>query len=379
VADEQAGESAAEQEAGRTDRRRQLGTELTSSIERVRSISRRLRLAITMLLLVLVVGTLGYMVIEGWGAGDSLYMTIITVTTVGYGETHTLHWGGRVFTGFLLFGGLGLLLYVLSAVIEVLIEAQVSGLVGRRRMEREIEQMHDHFIICGYGRIGQTVAEQLRQEGQQIVVLDSNAEAAELARLRKLPVITGDATSDALLVQAGIKRARCLLSTADSDATNLFIIVSARALNSRTQIIARVSSFTNAGKLRRAGANHVISPYELGGLRMATLATRPAVASYLDTLLHDESNDFNLGEVGVVVSGRLGDLLALVEQRPAVLAVHKPDNVIPNPPTDTQVAAGDRLIVVGTSSQLRALDEALGDGQHSKGEWRHTLESGGAE
>lgn len=240
-------------------------------------------------------------------------------------------------------------------------------------MERQIERLQDHYIICGYGRMGQAVARQLLQEGCQLVVIDSNLDVIEAARQHNLPVVAGDATNDEVLVQAGVRRARCLLATADSDAANLFVTVSARALNAEMEIIARVSSATNAGKLRRAGANHAISPYELGGLRMATLATRPGVASYIDSLLHDADHAFNLGEINIAASGVLRDLMTRVPHPPAVLAVHRGKELIANPSADTTIQLGDSLILVGTTEQLYALDATLGDASHTEGEWQRRL------
>lgn len=228
-------------------------------------------------------------------------------------------------------------------------------------MQNQINQMRGHYIVCGYGRMGQMVARQLVQERMQVVVIDNNADSAELARRRELPVLYGDATSDEVLREAGIKRAHALIASSDSDAGNIFITLSARVLNPDLLIVGRIGNIENTSKMRIAGANHVVSPYELGGLRMATLATRPAVANYLDTLMHDETTDFNMEEVVVGQPSQLGALLRAVHgEPPTVLAIHRSKNdLTPNPSLDAPIVEGDRLIVVGTRSQLRALEAAV--------------------
>ncbi len=337
------------------------------SVRRIRELAERLRFTVLTLFIFLALSTAAFMLVEGWSLGDALYMTIITVTTVGYSEVHPLDGWGRVVASLTVIGGLGILLYVLGAVTELAVETQASGLVRRRRMQNQINQMRGHYIICGYGRMGQMVARQLLQEQLQVVVIDNNPESAELARRRELPVLYGDATSDAVLREAGIKRAHALIASSDSDAGNVFITLSARALNPDLLIVGRIGNSENTGKMRIAGANHVVSPYELGGLRMATVATRPAVANYLDTLMHDETTDFNMEEVTVGRASQLGALLRSVQgEPPTVLAIHRArTDLTPNPSLDAPIAPGDRLIVVGTSSQLRALEVAVTTGVES--------------
>ncbi len=340
-------------------RRALLGAEV--SVRRIRELAGRLRFTVIILLVFLALSTAAFMLVEGWSLGDALYMTIITVTTVGYGEVHPLDGWGRVVASLTVIGGLGILLYVLGAVTELAVETQASGLVRRRRMQNQINQMRGHYIVCGYGRMGQMVARQLVQERMQVVVIDNNADSAELARRRELPVLYGDATSDEVLREAGIKRAHALIASSDSDAGNIFITLSARVLNPDLLIVGRIGNIENTSKMRIAGANHVVSPYELGGLRMATLATRPAVANYLDTLMHDETTDFNMEEVVVGQPSQLGALLRAVHgEPPTVLAIHRSKNdLTPNPSLDAPIVEGDRLIVVGTRSQLRALEAAV--------------------
>ncbi|PZS02898.1 MAG: potassium channel protein [Candidatus Chloroheliales bacterium] len=340
-------------------RRALLGAE--GSVKRIRELAGRLRFTVLVLLTFLALGTAAFMLVEGWSLGDALYMTITTVTTVGYQEVHPLDGWGRVVASLVVIGGLGILLYVLGAVTELAVETQASGLVRRRRMQNQINQMRDHYIICGYGRMGQMVAQQLLQEHHQVVVVDNNPDSAEVARGRELPVLNGDATSDEVLREAGIKRARALIASSDSDAGNIFITLSARALNPDLLIVGRVGNTENSSKIRMAGADHVVSPYELGGLRMATLATRPAVANYLDILMHDETTDFGIEEVLVGRVTQLGALLQAVRgEAPTVLAIHCDERkLIPNPGLDAPIAAGDRLIVVGTRAQLRALEVAV--------------------
>ncbi len=349
-----------ELDAQQRQRRRVLfGAE--ESLRRISSLSRRLRFALLALVLSLALGTVGFMLAEGWGIGDAVYMTIITVTTVGYAEVHPLSGWGRVVASVVVLGGLGTLLYVLGAITELAVETQASGLVRRRRMLNEIAKMQGHYIICGYGRMGQTVTRQLLQEQQKVIIIDTNPDSTEPARQQNLLVLNGDATHDEVLREAGIERAYALVACSDSDAGNIFITLSARALNPRLLILGRIGDTENANKLRIAGANHVISPYELGGLRMATLATRPAVANYLDTLMHDAATDFGMEEVKVGAARSLQRLLQAVQgDPPTVLAIHRNDTeLLPNPPPDAPLQEGDCLIVVGTGAQLRALEAAV--------------------
>lgn len=351
-------ESEAERQEGVARRRALLGA--SQSAQRVAELIKRVRVLALALLTIITLGTLGFMLTEAWNLGDSLYMTIITITTVGYDEVHPLDGWGRVIASLVVTSGLGVVLYVLSAATELAVEAQTSGLVRRRRMQNQIGKLQGHYIVCGYGRMGRAVVQQLMQEGHQVVVIDTNEESAELARNRDILVLTGDATSDEVLCEGGIKRAKGLIACSDSDAGNIFITLSARSLNPNLLIAGRISNRENSGKMRMAGANHVVSPYELGGLRLATLATRPAVANYLDTLMHDENTDFDIEEVKVGRNTTLQGLLQAVKGAPpTVLAIHRDKELVPNPTPDATIESGDCLIVVGTSAQVRALEAAV--------------------
>lgn len=337
-------------------------------IRQLRTLASRLGVAALVLVLIITFGTLGFMLVEGWNWGDALYMTITTVSTVGYGEVRPLDAWGRVVAAAVVIGGVGVLAYALQNLTALAVEARTSGLVRRRRMEREIGKLRNHYIVCGFGRMGQMVVRQLLQEGNAVVIVDSNADSIQVAWQRELLALNGDATSDAVLREAGITHAHALIACSDSDAGNIFITLSARALNPKLYIIGRIGNSGNAGKMRIAGANHVISPYELGGLRMATLATRPSVAMYLDTLLHDDSVDFNLDEVQIRQPTSLRQLLqTLAPDPPNVLAIlQQGENLVPHPEPDSNLQPGDCLIVVGNQAQVHAITQAAAGRSNAK-------------
>ncbi len=228
---------------------------------------RLIRLGLALLAFALV-GTAGYVVLEGYSALDALYMTVITLTTVGFGEVHTLSSAGRVFTIALILGGVGTMAFLLSTLVEYLIGGELTGTLRIRRMQHAIDVLTGHYIVCGYGRVGQQVVEDLRGEGAEVVVIESDP--APLATLEPgLLCIEADASSEDALERAGIQRAAGLVAATGDDSTNIVISLTARTLQPRLTIVARASHRSAEAKLLRAGATHVVSPYRIGGQRMA--------------------------------------------------------------------------------------------------------------
>ncbi len=319
---------------------------------------RRVQLGVALLGAVMTLGTLGY-VAFGFGVLDALYQTVTTVTTVGFREVQPLGGGEQVFTIVLILVGVGTALYTLSAFIETLLEGQMRGVFGRQRMERKINGMHDHVIICGWGRVGRAIAKELDAAGQEYVVVDADHE-----RLESVigPSVLGDATADDVLEQAGVRRARALVAALDNDAGNLFVTLSARSFGPDLFIVGRVRVEDNEEKLRRAGADRVINPQSIGGARAGAYLLQPHVTEFLDVVMHDAEIQFRLEEVVVPEGSALAGASireAHIRDRTGalVLAVRQPDHsFITNPAPEHTIEPGQVLIVIGTKDELASLD-----------------------
>ena len=323
----------------------------------------RLAWAFGLLFAVLVVGTLGY-VAFGFGFVDAMYQTVTTVATVGFREVQPLSTGGKFFTMALILVGVSSTLYAFSVLIETLIEGRLFDSLGRRRMERNITTMQDHVIICGWGRVGRSIASEVDDAGRSLVVVDN--EPDRLAEC-PYPAVTGDATQDSVLTAAGIDRASSLIAAVDADAANSFIILSARAMRPDLFIVARARSFDSEEKLRRAGADRVVNPQHIGGARMAAFVLRPHVAEFVDVVMHDRNLEFRLEELPIGASSPIaGKTLreAQVRDRTGALVLAVRDShgdLRTNPSPDTCIEAGDLLIAIGTESELRALAALVED------------------
>jgi voltage-gated potassium channel len=309
------------------------------------------------LVLVLVVGTIGY-VLLGFGLLDAAYQTVTTVSTVGFREVEPLSPAGQIFTMVLILLGAGAALYAFSVLIETFIEGRLNELLGRRRMEQSIASMHDHVIICGWGRVGSAIGHEIVAAEHDLVIVERDpATAAGL----QLPVVTGDATDDAILRAAGIERAASLVAAVDSDAANSFITLGARALNPRLFIVARARSEDSGEKLLRAGADRVVNPQSIGGARMAAFVLRPHVAEFLDVVMHEETLEFRLEEIGIeesspVAEQSIRDAKLRDHTGALVLAIRHADGTFhTNPPPDTSLRHGEVLIAIGTQAELDAL------------------------
>jgi len=320
-----------------------------------------LRAAALLALTLLLCGTLGYMMLEGWSAFDALYMTITTLSTVGYGEVHPLHTAGRVFTLIFILLGVGSTFYLLSAVVVFFVEGQLSKSVGRRRMERAIARLTGHFIICGYGRVGRQIAEEFAHESIPFLIIDINQESLDLAEKEGHLTITGSPATDEVLERARISTARGLIAAMDSDAENIYVTLSARVLRPDLFIVSRANQPQSEPKLERAGANRVISPYRVGGRKMAMLALRPFSVDFVDTVLQGLNMEIILEDITLALGSALvGMTLATVRStylpEAFILALKRGEQVTFNPPEDTKLETHDQLVVIGAAAQLKALE-----------------------
>ncbi len=235
----------------------------------------QLQLSLMFLVALLFIGTVGYVYLEGMSWLEGAYMTLITLTTVGYGEVQELHPVGRLFTMLLIVLGVGLSAYAVGNAVEIAVGDRLWVSLGERQVQKQLKSLENHYIVCGYGRMGRAIIREFGRRGEQFVVVDQNPELRTELLESSIPHVTGDATHDEVLLQAGIERARGLLSVVDSDADNVLIVLSAKGLNSQVKVVARAATEEIENKLRRAGADHVTSPYVIGGQRMAFAMTRP--------------------------------------------------------------------------------------------------------
>jgi voltage-gated potassium channel len=308
---------------------------------------------------VIAVGTAGYVVFFGWSLDDGLYMTAITLTTVGYKEVRELDTVSRLWTILISFSGVGIIFGTVGFVAETFVAEALSGRRQQRRMAQAVEALKDHVIVCGYGRVGATVARELEHAGVPTVVIDTVAHSIEAAAREGHLVVEGDATNDDVLVRAGVGRARALITAVDADATNVYVTLSARSLNPKLFIVARANDDGSEGKLRQAGAHRVVSPYTRAGRQIAELATRPRVADFIDFALSHGQLSFSIEELEVAAGGPLdgttvGDLagrgihvMAIVSYGPGQFDTHAP--------MDRVLKAGEQLIVSGTADVLTQL------------------------
>lgn len=313
--------------------------------------------------LILLVGTTGYVTIEGWTLLEAFYMTVTTLATVGFGEVHPLSPAGRIFTICLIFLGVGGVLYLLTTMMQFVFEGHLGRDLERRRMQHKIDGLREHFLMCGFGRVGRQVAQDFRESGIPFVIIDVNQPSLDAALEEGYLCVRGDATDDETLRRAGIERARGLVTCVNSDADNIFVTLSARALRADLFIVARGNNDDAAPKLRRAGADRVVSPYSIGGRQMAMLAVRPAAVEFVDRVLGRDGVDLLLEDVtlqeGSALVGRtVREVGEEVAPGVLILAIRRDANLITQPPADTDLRLGDELVAFGTSSQLQALERA---------------------
>lgn len=326
---------------------------------------KRLAPILIILLVVVVTGTIGYQLIEGWSFLDSIYMVIITLFTVGFQEVHSLSQFGRVFTMFIIVVGVGTAVYAGSLLVEIIVEGEILGYGRRRKMDKIINEMKDHYIICGFGRTGHQVAEEFDAARVPYVVVDRKQKTEEELGSKGIPYIIGDIINDNNLVEAGIKTAKGLISAADSDVANVFVTLSARALNPELYIVARASEIEAENKLKMAGANRVILPYYISGKRIAAYATRPVTSDFLDMVMHGESLEFSLSEITVpdtssLLNKTLSEAKIREKSGALVIAIRKVDGSFNlQPQSSSTIEKRDIFVVIGTQEQVGLLDNML--------------------
>jgi voltage-gated potassium channel len=318
------------------------------------------------IIFIFLLGTLWYKFIEGWNWLDSIYMTVITLASVGYGETRPLGDRGRIFTIILI--GLGIIIigYIVNRFTEAIIQGYFQEGRKLRQQKNLIENLREHYILCGYGRTGKQIAQEFQAEGISFVIVDSDLDSVELAKDMGYITLQGDATLDETLVKVGIDRAVCLVAALPSDAENLYTVLSAKTLNPAVRTIARASTEEAVKKLQRGGADAVVSPYITGGKRMAAAALRPQVMDFVDGILTGTDRSFYMEEFRLdpEVCPHVGQTLKEARLRSQsgalVVAIRRADGTLIGGPTaDTILSDGDAMICMGTPEQLRLLNQIL--------------------
>jgi voltage-gated potassium channel len=321
-----------------------------------------LRLIGLALALVILAGTVGFHFIEGWPWFDGLYMVVTTLTTIGYQETHPLSHAGRVFNVGVIVAGVSLVFLAIGALTQALLEFELRSFFGRRKMEREIGRLRDHYIICGAGRVGRSAARELARQPVPFVIIENNEAKAARYSSEEWLVLIGDATKETTLREAHIDEARGLVAATTTDATNLYIILTARALNPKLKIIARASEEDAEKHLLTAGADSIVSPYSFAGQRIAQTFLRPHVVSFLDTATTHLGIDLEIGEISVSAhssfAGKTIETSRIRQERGViVLAIKRGQGMRFNPAPDDRIEAGDFLIAMGEPAQLRQVEQ----------------------
>jgi voltage-gated potassium channel len=327
-----------------------------------RSRTQRPAFAIALLGSVIVGGTIGYVLLEDWGPWDAFYMTVITVTTVGYREVHPLSRAGQAFTIALLLSGVGAALYTFSLLASAVVEGLMPGRLQKRRQAHMIESIRDHFIVCGYGRIGRIVAHELRRQQIPFIVIERDPARVQAAVEDGVLALEADASREDVLNRAAIARARGLIAAVGTDAENVYAVLSARVLRPDLFIVGRAETEDSVRKLQRAGANRVISPYQIGAVQMAQTAIRPAVVDFVELATSSENLELAMEEITVSAASTLASrsiLEANLRQRFGVIvvAIQREDRRMEfNPEPDTGIRAGDKLVVLGRPHSLKRLE-----------------------
>ena len=314
-----------------------------------------------------VAGTLGYMLIEGWPAWDAFYMTVITVTTVGYGEVHPMSQSGRAFTVVVLLTGVGAFFYAFTLFMTLLAEGGLAERRQARRLARMLDKLDDHFILCGFGRMGEIIAREFVRQRVPFVIIERNPERMHLAMDQGLLAVEADASNEDALKRVHIDRARGFIAAVGTDAENVYAVLSARLLRPDLFIVGRAENEDSRAKLKRAGADRVISPYHLGGLQLAQTALRPAVVDFVELATSSENMDLNLEQVHIgdrsALAGRnLVDAGLRQRYGVVVVGIRRADGRMDfNPAPETAIQAGDDLVVLGRAASLKELEMAAAE------------------
>ncbi len=322
---------------------------------------KRIAILTALIVFVLTLGTSGYSFLEDWSVHDSLYMTVITLTTIGFKEVRPLSEQGRIFTIVFVFFGVGVLAYSINTGMRIIFEGEIQKALGRRTLEKEMKLLKDHYIVCGYGRMGQIICRELKAKGMPFIVIEKDIQ--EVDEDEDSLFVFGDATKDDLLKDAGIERATGIVSVLSTDAQNLYVVLSARGLNPDLLIIARAGEEGSEQKLIRAGADRVVSPYKIGGLRIAHTLLKPAVVDFLEFATRTGNIELQMEEVRVESDSKLagsslnekgiGSHLGVI-----IVAIKRADESMKfNPTSRTVIHEGDVLIALGELPKLNELEQ----------------------
>jgi len=307
---------------------------------------------------VVVLAVYGYMELEGWSMSDAVYMVVITLSTVGFGEVQPLSTEGRLLTSFLILAGVGNFAFILGAFSQLLVEGKFFHFIGSRRVLKTIAKLKDHCVVCGYGRIGSVVVDEIIAEAQDVVVIEHDPESVKILQEEGILYIDGDATSDDVLAQAGVSKAKNLITALSEDAANVYVVLSAREMSKDLNIVSRASSHQRVSKLKQAGANSVILPNHIGGLRLAQSVLRPTVTSFMELAYGRSTMAIQMEELTISEGSSLvGKDLIQSELRPKfnliVIAIKKEgQDMVFNPDGRTVLEAGNTIIAVGAQEQL---------------------------
>lgn len=328
------------------------------------SLKRRLILSVILLIFTLAFGTIGYMLVEKWNFLDSFYMTIITISSIGYKEVHDLTDNGRIFSIILIICALSTVVYAMHNGIRIILEGELQEFLGRKKLEKRINEIKNHYVVCGYGRMGKIICRELKENGLPFVVIEKKP----LKQIDDILLYEGDATDDTVLRAVGVDRAIGLVSVLPTDAENLYIVLSAREINNRLFIVARSGEEGSEKKLIRAGADKVVSPYHIGGLRIAHTIIKPAVVDFIEFATKTGNIDLQMEEINIneksrFAGKRLDESGIGKDLNVIVVAIKKADgDMIFNPTSKTVIDANDKLIALGEIPKLSTL-EKIASGQ----------------
>lgn len=323
---------------------------------------RKFRLSILTLAIVVCGGTIGYTLIEGWSLFESLYMTVITVATVGFREIHELSHQGKVFTILLIIFGASSLAYTLGSLFQFMVEGQLRSILGRKKLQKKISAQSNHYIVCGYGRIGRLICREFAAKPASFVIVEEDADICQQLEESGYLYVHGDATRDEVLLQAGIRQAKGLVTAVTSDSANVYITLTARGLNPDLFILARASEEGSEIKLKRAGANKVVSPYTIGASRMAHAMLRPTVVDFIEIATGDQDIELQLEEIRVAPDSALSGTTLLssdIRKKHGIIIVgirKDGEKILFNPGSSTSISAGDTLITLGERTAIKELE-----------------------
>jgi voltage-gated potassium channel len=325
-------------------------------------VKRQFLFSLVLIVVVIVGGTGGYAFIEHWSFFEALYMTVTTITTVGFGEVHPLSNAGRAFTLVLIVFGVSTILYTFNNTARIVIEGEIQEIFGRRKLEKKIKELKDHYIVCGYGRMGTVICKELKEKGARFIVIERQPADGEVIESDIL-FVKGDATKDEVLKEAGIERAKGLISVLPTDAENLYVVLSARVLNPDMNIVARAGEEGSEQKLLRAGADRVVSPYHIGGLRIAHTVLKPSVVDFIEFATRSGNIDLQMEEIyvreGASIAGSTLDECGIGRELGIIIVAIKRSggDMKFNPTFRTTIKQGDVLIALGERTKLKVLED----------------------